>query len=174
MQFLSAFVYHTIAHADMFWFNPDALHAFRPHESLLTHDYADYIGTGEQPQLQRWKDLCSEVQARARERERSEAERTGEGELSPEELELRASLSCGPLPSAGFVQERVLQRMPTQSGLIADGRAAAQRAAAPAKKPRREVSTAVQTTVPPLTLTTRSRAEKPRQVAHPLGHWKGM
>ena len=116
MQFLSALVYHTIAHADMFWFNPDALHAFRPHESLLTHDYADYIGTGEQPQLQRWKDLCSEVQARARERERSEAERTGEGELSPEELSCAPASRVAPCQVQALFRRRCCSACPPRAG----------------------------------------------------------
>ena len=140
MQFLSALVYHEVHDGDMFWFNPDALHAFRPHVSLLTQKYSDYQLHGEREQRESWEVIRDAAREAAWIHVSGEA--AGRGEVLVEgsnEAELRVQLAAGPWPAAGFVQEKVLNRMKTQSGDLSDVNRAAKRS--------HEVQTS--TTVPP-------------------------
>ena len=92
------------------WFHPDCLHAFRPHESLLTREYADYARKPrEAPQNAAWHAAREVARAAAKASILAEG-----GTLTEAELNLKVQLECGPLPWAGLVQERSLSHMRTQ------------------------------------------------------------
>lgn len=104
-----------------FWFNPDSLHAFRPLPRLLTFEYKDYALSNERAQNDAWK--TAREAARQEAAAAIDAERTA---ISKEERDVRIMLECGPLPLAGFVQERCLSHMPTQrADLTYDARGSA-------------------------------------------------
>jgi hypothetical protein len=129
MQFLSALVYHEVHDGDMFWFNPDALHAFRPHISLLTQKYEDYQLHGEGGQRDAWMAMRERARQAAWTHVSEEAAAKGD-ELDVEgsnEAELLVQLAAGPWPAAAFVQEKVLNRMKTQPGDLSDVNRAAKR-----------------------------------------------
>ena len=93
------------------------------------------------------------------------ARESGEGELSEDELQLRVDLECGPLPSAAFIQERVMQHMPTSHGDMRDVRDAARhswRAPKRAEPQPKRLAANVDTTQPHRVTRSRSECKRAR------------
>ena len=117
MQFMNALAYARFSHGQTFWFDPDCLHAFRPHEDLLTQTYADYEQCGEAKANKLWRQAKDSAKAAARSRLTSQHPALL---FDAVELQLQVDLTCGPLPTAGLVQERCLSQMPTQRADLED------------------------------------------------------